>query len=235
MIAGRTRDGSVSWSLVGRTFQPEEPDLSDFPDWDYRTSSSPRRATTTTGVPCASGGGDGGLPRQARGFRALPHGREGRAQVIEPTDDGSAGSRTRPAACERLAVRTRSRGSSSSSTPGWPAPSSSRSREVPGGAPRLLRAPSPSGRALPAGRRPASRIPGAAFPKPFRAAGKPFHRCFVLRLDPAVLARHSRKLPPAIREELDRGVETAAGAPALSLSQETAPEWQTGERTALTR
>jgi hypothetical protein len=56
----------------------------------------------------------------------------------------------------------------------------------------------------------------------------------VLRLDPAVLAQHSRKLPPAIREEIDRGVETAAGAPALSLSQETAPEWQTGERTAMT-
>ncbi|MFP5286593.1 MAG: hypothetical protein ACLGI9_12700, partial [Thermoanaerobaculia bacterium] len=54
----------------------------------------------------------------------------------------------------------------------------------------------------------------------------------VLRLDPAALAQHSRKLPAAIREKLDRAVETGAGVPVLPRSQETAPEWQTGELTA---
>lgn len=37
-IAGRTKDGSLSWSLTARTFYSRENDLSGFPDWDYKTS-----------------------------------------------------------------------------------------------------------------------------------------------------------------------------------------------------
>jgi outer membrane receptor for ferrienterochelin and colicins len=45
MVAGRTQDGSVSWSLTGRTFNSREHDLSGFPEWDYETSDESYRTT----------------------------------------------------------------------------------------------------------------------------------------------------------------------------------------------
>lgn len=34
-LAGRDRSGNLGWSLSGRFFRADEPDLSRFPDWDY--------------------------------------------------------------------------------------------------------------------------------------------------------------------------------------------------------
>jgi outer membrane receptor for ferrienterochelin and colicins len=34
-LAGRTPNGRLSWSLTGRSFRSDEPNLSAFPDWDY--------------------------------------------------------------------------------------------------------------------------------------------------------------------------------------------------------
>lgn len=35
VTAGRTPSSSLHWSLTGRVFETDEPDLSGFPDWDY--------------------------------------------------------------------------------------------------------------------------------------------------------------------------------------------------------
>ena len=39
--AGRTETGNLSWSLTGRIFRSDEPDLSGFADWDYSRLSLP--------------------------------------------------------------------------------------------------------------------------------------------------------------------------------------------------